>query len=79
MEKQGDDLSTPVAELRDPEKTRDASTSSFDVGDKDEALRLVGLERTELFTEEQCLRVRRKLVSTKSDWWMPFVNSYPSS
>lgn len=46
----------------DPEKTADASTSSFDLDDKDEALRLVGLERTETFTEEQYRKVRWKLV-----------------
>ncbi|GJE84700.1 MFS general substrate transporter [Phanerochaete sordida] len=47
--------------LDDPEKTVDASTSSFDLEDKDEALRLVGLERAETFTEEQYRRVRWKL------------------
>ena len=33
------------------------------IGDKDEALNLVGLERTEVFSEDDYLRVRRKLVS----------------
>jgi MFS transporter, ACS family, allantoate permease len=46
----------------DPEKMKDASTSSFDLSEKDEALRLVGLERSETFTQEQYLKVRRKLV-----------------
>lgn len=50
------------AELSDPEKTIVDSTSSFDLNDKDEALKLVGLERAESFTEEQYLRVRQKLV-----------------
>ena len=34
-----------------------------DISDKDEALNLVGLERTRSFTEEEYKRVRRKLVS----------------
>lgn len=42
--------------------------SSYDtitgIEDKDEALRLVGLERTEVFSEEAYRQVRRKLVST---------------
>ena len=63
MDKQKNDLDPVVTELRDPEKSRDSSTESVDIGDRDEALRLVGLERTETFTEEQYLRVRRKLVS----------------
>lgn len=50
------------AELSDPEKTIVDSTSSFDLNDKDEALKLVGLERAESFTEEQYRRVRQKLV-----------------
>ena len=37
---------------------------SENLGDKDEALKLVGLERTEHFTEEEYQRVRRKLAST---------------
>ena len=54
--------------LEDPEKVQDVSTAeSFDLGDRDEALRLVGLERSETFTEEQYLRVRRKLVRICSD------------
>lgn len=53
------DVSSP--ELSDPEKN--LSTPSFDLDDKDEALRLVGLERAETFTNEQYLKVRRKLVS----------------
>lgn len=36
---------------------------AIDFGDKDEALRLVGLERTAVFTEEYYARVRRKLAS----------------
>ena len=53
--------------IADPEKAREESTSSFDLGDKDEALRLVGLERSETFTEEQYRRVRRKLVGIPYD------------
>ncbi|GJE97737.1 MFS general substrate transporter [Phanerochaete sordida] len=45
----------------DPEKTVDPSASSIDFGDKDEALKLVGLERVEIFTEAQYRRVRWKL------------------
>ncbi len=37
--------------------------SEVDLRDKDEALRLVGLERTAQFTEEYYARLRRKLVS----------------
>ena len=50
-------------ELAGSEKTREPSASSLDLGDKDEALRLVGLERAEIFTKEEYLKVRRKLVS----------------
>lgn len=53
--------------VEDPEKAKEESTSSFELGDRDEALRLVGLERTEAFTPEQYLRVRRKLVGTYTD------------
>ena len=35
-----------------------------DISDKDEALNLVGLERTRSFSEEEYKRVRRKLVCT---------------
>lgn len=55
-------VDSTLPELSDPEK-RDPSTASFDLNDKDEALRLVGLERAETFTEEQYMKVRRKLVS----------------
>ena len=55
------DATTP--ELGDPEKTREPSASSFDLDDKDEALRLVGLERVESITPEEYLKLRRKLVS----------------
>lgn len=45
------------------EKNADASfTESLSLGDKDEALKLVGLERVGSFTEEQYRRVRLKLV-----------------
>lgn len=54
-----------LPELGDSEKTREPSISSFDLNDKDEALRLVGLERAETFTQEEYLRVRRKLVSLR--------------
>lgn len=53
---------TGLVDSPDPEKSREASTASFDLDDKDEALRLVGLERVETFTEEDYRRVRRKLV-----------------
>ena len=62
-----DKVDHPLPDLADPEKTRDPSTSSFDLTDKDEALRLVGLERTESFTKEEYLAVRRKLVRFKGD------------
>ena len=39
-------------------------TSSQDIADGDEALKLVGLARREVFTEVDYQRVRRKLVST---------------
>lgn len=55
-------IDSTLPELGDPEKTREPSTSSFDLDDKDEALRLVGLERAETFTREEYLKVRRKLV-----------------
>ena len=54
------------AMAEDQEKTREESTSSFELNDRDEALRLVGLERAETFTQDQYLRVRRKLVSSHS-------------
>ena len=58
MEKRDD-----VVVVDDPEKTLDASeAASLDLDDKDEALRLVGLERAEVFTEEQYRKVRWKLV-----------------
>ena len=37
--------------------------SDVDLRDKDEALRLVGLERTAVFTDEYYAKVKRKLVS----------------
>ena len=46
--------------------------SSYDtitsIEDKDEALRLVGLERAEVFSEEAYRQVRRKLVSTTVEY-----------
>lgn len=53
-------------ELSLSEKGEDVVDASVEVssdGDKDEALKLVGLERVGVYTEEQYLRVRRKLVS----------------
>ncbi|EKM59641.1 uncharacterized protein PHACADRAFT_192018 [Phanerochaete carnosa HHB-10118-sp] len=47
--------------IDDAEKAVGRSTSSLDLDDKDEALRLVGLERAESFTEEQYRKVRWKL------------------
>ena len=64
MHKQKGEFEPTIAELQDPEKSRDSSSGCVDIGDKDEALRLVGLERMETFTEEQYLRVRRKLVNS---------------
>ena len=37
--------------------------SDLDFGDKDEALKLVGLERSAVFSEEYYSKLRRKLVS----------------
>ena len=41
--------------------------SDVDFRDKDEALRLVGLERTAVFTEEYYAKLRRKMVM----WLLP--------
>ena len=53
------------------EKTRETvlvadAESDLDLRDKDEALRLVGLERTASFTEEYYRQLRRK-----QDWVIP--------
>lgn len=40
------------------------STDSIDLGNGDEALRLIGIERTAQFSEEYNLALRRKLVSS---------------
>ncbi len=49
------------------EKVEDSSVKissvDIDLNDKDEALKLVGLERTGTISEERSLQVRRKLVS----------------
>ena len=50
-------------DLSDPAKEGDDFIPPLDLKDKDEALRLVGLERTEKFTPEQYLAVRKKMVS----------------
>lgn len=63
--------------LSDPEKTE--STASLDIDDRDEALKVVGLERAETFTEEQYRKVRWKLVRrrcrtnahTSINWLLP--------
>ena len=55
--------STEKALSQDDEKVAyDGSASSTDSADGDEALQLVGKERTAEFSEEYNLRLRRKLV-----------------
>lgn len=48
----------------------DAGTD-LDFRDKDEALRLVGLERTAVFSEEYYTKLKRKLVSALPSRWFP--------
>ena len=43
----------------------DADSAEVDFRDKDEALRLVGLERTAQFSEEYYAKLRRKFVSLR--------------
>ena len=51
--------------MSDPEKsTAEFSVDAIDDSDKDEALKLVGLERRIVYTEEQYNAVRKKLVRT---------------
>ena len=45
--------------------------SDLDFRDKDEALRLVGLERTAVFSEEYYTKLKRKLVSASPSWRAP--------
>ena len=75
MEKRDD-----VVVVDDPEKTPDVSeAASLDLDGKDEALRLVGLERTEIFTEEQYRKVRWKLVSrTRCLSFLSEINCFAS-
>lgn len=51
----------------------DVESSDIDFRDKDEALRLVGLEKAATFTEREYTRVRRKLVSHTYTTSIPFV------
>lgn len=48
--------------VEEAEKGSITVTTITDLGDKDEALKLVGLERVEVVSEERYRKVRRKLV-----------------
>ena len=53
-----------TSEDNEKKSVENGTFDSGDLDDKDEALKLVGLERADVFTDEDYRRVRRKLAST---------------
>ncbi len=63
MKTAGDAPSVQHGSLDEKADESTMQISALDIEDKDEALKLVGLERTAGIDEERFLKVRRKLVS----------------